>query len=355
MKNLFLLIFVLFCSCSNPRTDKIIVPKLESNFYSKAMVRINDELKSDPDNQKLVDQKIFYCQQLDWPTTCISALDSYKSQHGMTNQLIEQYIAYYSKHQRYQLLVDIIERWSEEYDLKERFHYPLIVALVRLGRKDRATVELRSYMVERSKLSDFEFASNQYILMKDTLMASYYLGKVSQLDPSNELLGSYGQLLISLNYVERGFDVLETVLPFKSSDKTYNLMLARLYAKRSNFANARSLIKSFAEEDTISYLIADWYVKELKWDSAIQVVDVLINNDSRNTKAIWRKARMYEDRGLLVTSIRHYRSILQIEPEDTNTSNRIDHIQRKIAYLQRKKFEESKIQIREIEPIKINQ
>lgn len=355
MKNLFLLSFVVFCSCSNPRTDQIVVPKLEANFYAMALERINDELKSDQENQKLVDQKLFYCQQLGWPTTCISALDTYKSQNGMTNQLVEQYIAYYTRHKRYQLLVDIIEKWSEEYDLKDKFHQPLIEALVKLGRKDRAFVELRSYMIDRSELKDVEFASEQFLSLRDTLMSSYYLGKVFQIDPTNELMIDYGQLLISLNYVERGFKVLDGVAPSKLDDKSFSLMLARLYAQNAYLQKARNLIIPYSDEDTISYLISDWYIKETKWDSALQFVDAIIERDSLNTKAMWKKARMYEERGLLATSLDHFDAILKIEPTDTITANRIDLIQRKIAYLQRKKFEESKIQIKAIEPIKINQ
>jgi hypothetical protein len=355
MKNLVLAIFVVFFSCSNPRTDQIIVPKLEANFYSSALGRINDELKSTPDNPKLVEQKLYYCQQLDWPTTCVSALDAYKSQHGMTNQLIEQYIFYYSRHHRYQLLVDIIEKWSEEYDLKDKFHQPLIEALVKLGKKDRATLELRNYMIGRSMLGDFEFASSQYLSMGDTLLSTYYLGKLEKLDPTNILMIDYGQLLISLNYSNLGFRVLEMVSPYQLDNRDFNLMLARLYAQYSSFENARNLIKPFSDEDTISYLIADWYMQESKWDSAIQIVNTVIKQDSLNTKAIWRKARIYENRGWLATSLTYFNSILEIQPQDSITSNRINLIQRKIAYLQRKKFEENKIQIREIEPIKINQ
>lgn len=341
-------------ACSSPRTDEILVPKLEANFYTKALGRINSELKSDPDNQKLIDQKLYYCERLDWPVDCISTLDTYKSQNGMTNQLVEQYVAYYDRHDRYQLLIDIIEKWSQEYDLKKKFHQPLIEALVKSGAKDRAITELRSFMIDKNALQDFVYASEQFLLIRDTLMSAYYLGKVFQEDPTNEWMSEYGQLLIALNYEEQGFQVLEVLAQSESSDREFDLMLSRLYAAHFQYKKARNLIKPYIAEDTLSYLMADLFLKDQKWDSAIVVINKVIAEDSLNTKALWKKARMYENRGWLATSLTHFNSIVKIHPEDTITINRIGLIQRKIAYLQRKKFEESKIQIKEIEPIKIN-
>ncbi|MFK7953790.1 MAG: hypothetical protein AB8B73_13175 [Ekhidna sp.] len=355
MRNLIFFLFgIAVYACSPPRVDQILVPKLESNFYSKAIKRIDSELESDPTNQKLVDQKLYYCEQLGWPITCISALEMYKSQNGMTNQLVEQYIIYYAQNQKHQQLVNIIEKWSEEYDLKSRFHKPLIKSFVELEKRDRALTELRSYMVERNEIADFEFASEQFILLQDTLMATYYLGKISQLDPDNELIPIYGQMLISLNFSVKGFDILNRFSSL-SKNKDFDLMLAKLHSKEGDFVKARNLIIPYIDDDTISYLLSDWYLKEKLWDSAIFTINRLIELDSSNVKAIWKKARIYEDRGWLATSLTHFNSILKIQPEDTITVNRIDLIQRKIAYLQRKKFEENKIQIKEIEPIKFNQ
>ena len=94
MRGSVIVLILVFLSCNSSNENKIVVPKLHAGFYSEALERINDKLKSDPENSRLVDQKLFYCNQLGWPTTCISALDAYKQTHGMTNQLVEQYIAY---------------------------------------------------------------------------------------------------------------------------------------------------------------------------------------------------------------------------------------------------------------------
>lgn len=333
----------------------IIVHKLESNFYNKALDRIDEELKSDISNERLIDQKLYYCEQLEWPTTCISALDTYKSQHGMSNQLLEQYVAYYSKHQQYQLLINTVDSWSQAYDLKDQFHQPLIEALVSLRKKKRASIELRNYMIGKTSPIDLEFASRQYLLLGDTTMSTFYLGRLFKTDSTNELMVEYGKVLITLGFKQKGFFLLESMTHHKMNNEDYHLMLARLYEKHENLEKAIATAKSYTATDTISYLISDWYLRLNQWDSAVNYINTVIERDSANTKAIWKKARMYENRGLLVSSLKFYNELYNQNPTDTITSYRIDLIQRKIAYLQRKKFEESKIQIREIEPLKIDQ
>lgn len=332
---------LLACTTSNP--DKIVVPELHAGFYSDAMVRINDELKSDPSNNRLVEQKLFYCDQLNWPTTCISALDTYKASHGMTNQLVEQYIAYYERHQRFDLLVELFQQWEHEFDLLDKYFYSYLDALVQSDEHASAKRLLRQYLVKNESVSDLIFACRQYLKMQDTTMAVYNLSKLNRLQPQSELSWDYGLLLVQLGYTELGFRILDQAYPYgEGIDR--QLQYARLLERDDQNVKARELLKPLlVEGDTMSYLLSSWYRKELMWDSAGHVLTNLIAQDTTKSKPLWELGRLYEDRGWLTHSMSYFDRMLKIDPNDSLALKRIELIQRKIAYLQRLKFEESKV------------
>lgn len=353
MRGFLLALFLVGFACSSPQKDRIVVPTLHAGFYNDALDRINDKLESDPDNDRLIDQKLFYCDQLDWPTTCISALDTYKEKHGMTNQLVEQYIVYYTRHKRYQLLLDIIDRWGQEYHLADKYIKTYIESLARLGKRKKAEVELRIFLKNHQSLDDLEFASTQYLRLKDTLMAAYNLRKVYQKNPESDLMWNYGSILVNLGYNDEGLDVLDHYVKEKKDDIDIQLQYARLLEKSNRLVDARKVIKPFTERDTISYLLVEWYKKDQMWDSATYVLNEVIASDSSDRKPIWKLGRMYEDRGWLLTSLPYYEYLLELNSNDTLAQQRIDLIQRKIAYLQRLKFEENKTPTLELQPKKI--
>ncbi|MEM7299346.1 MAG: hypothetical protein AAF391_13900 [Bacteroidota bacterium] len=76
-------VVLIIFSCSNHRKQEIVVPKLHAGFYAGALDQINEQLSSDPSNTNLIEQKLYYCDQLGWPTNCLSALDKYKAKYGM--------------------------------------------------------------------------------------------------------------------------------------------------------------------------------------------------------------------------------------------------------------------------------
>lgn len=351
-----LIVFISFlaCACSTNSKQEIVVPKLHAGFYAGALDQINEKLKSDPTNTNLVEQKIYYCDQLNWPTNCLSALDTYKAKYGMSNQLVEQYIQYYEQHGRYQLLLELIDRWSEEYELEEKFHKSLIKSLVETQNASRAKYELRRFLVsEELTVNDLQFASKQYLSLNDTLMVIYQLSRLEKLDPINELMFDYGKILVSKGYKESGYNVLERYHASLSDDFDRSYEIYQLYDQDGIYDKARTKIKPYSSRDDIAFTLSDSYKKEFLWDSAVLYVDSVINMDSLNMEAWWRKGNIYEERGWLSFSLRFYEKMLQIDSVDTSATKRIELIQRKIAYLQRQKFEESKVPILELESIKI--
>ena len=341
-------IVFLFCvllsvvSCSRSERERIIVPKLHAGFYSDALSQIDLSLKRDPSNTKLLQQKVYYCEQLDWPTNCLSALDQTKATFGMSNQLVEQYIQYYISHDRYDPLVELIEQWNKEYDLINDYHQAYIRGLVVTGHALRARVELRRYLTTNTSLDDFVFAASQYLSVRDTLMATYFLGKVHTVDQTHPLMFDYGKILVTLGYLDKGYQIIDTY-DISITDDMLTLQVASFYATAEEWQKARNSLRPIVDTEPLAYLMADWYKKETLWDSAMMYIDPILDRDSLNQRAWWEKASIYEERGWLSYSLPFYEKARELAPTDSTVIKRIDLIQRKLAYLQRKKFEESKV------------
>ena len=353
MRGLIILLVLLFFSCNSVPSDRIIVPEFQTDFYSGALERIDKELRSKPEDQHLVAQKIFYCEELDWPLSCIEALDTYRSKNGMTNQLVEQYVSYYKAHEMYESLLNVIDKWSEEYDLEERYKETYIDALTRLNRTRPATIELREYLKRNQSKEAISFASEQFLRINDTTMAAYNLGKLYTMDQENDLMWEYGKILISLGYINLGFDRLSEYVN-SHDDFDTQIVYAKMLENAERSVDSRRILKSWADEDTVAYMISDSFQKDFLWDSAAMVLQEISARDSLNRKPLWKLGRLYEDRGWFLSAIPYFEYLLELDPSDTLASKRIGLIQRKIAYLQRQKFEENKIPVIEVKPKKID-
>ncbi len=348
----YLLSFSILVACSSSKKDKIIVPKLHAGFYSDALDKLDKEIESDPENNNLIDQKIFYCEQLEWPTTCVAALDAFKGKYGMSKQLIDQYIFYYQKHDQYQSLYDLIDRWDKEFELKDDFKHTYIHCLTQLNQVNQAKIELRRLLSKSQSIEDLSFASRKYLEIKDSLVAAYNLSKLYKKDPQNELMWDYGNILIGIGYYERGFEAIDFYTKQNAGNKDVQLTLAGLFRQSGRRNQSRQTLLPFKSIDTVSYLLSDWYKEDLMWDSAAMVLQNVALYDSLDRTPIWKLGILYEERGWLNRSLQYFESLRTMQPNDTLVLQKIDLIQRKIAYLQRRKFEESKIPVIEIEPIK---
>ncbi|MEM6829069.1 MAG: hypothetical protein AAF551_01045 [Bacteroidota bacterium] len=317
-------------------------------------MKIDEQLSGNENNLKLVEQKMYYCERLDWPETCIQAIDELKRQRGISPQLLDKYITYYSKHQRYEQLLAVIDQWAAQFNAGRKYLKAKIRALTQLGRGEDASVLLKNYMIGKSSYDDLVFAASQYIQLNDTLFSAYYLSKLYQQDPEHDLVYEYyGYLLLDLGYPDLGLTVLESYAANNPYDFYFHRNLSDIYMELNLFSEGRSILKNFLDKDTVVYTIADLFQREQMWDSAHYYVDLIIDRDSLNRKARWKKANMYEARGWLSVSLDQYDQLVYQNPDDSIARERASLVRRKIAYLQRLKFEANKIPVPVIESIKL--
>ncbi len=344
---------LLFLSCSS-RKDKILVPRLEADFYDQTLERIDAQLQGDEGNMRLVEQKMYYCERLDWPETCIEAIEELKRQKGISSQLLDQYIIYYSKHGEYEKLLAVIDRWAKQFSSDRKYLKAKIEALTYVGRNEEAGILLRNYMANKTSYEDIAFAASQYVSIQDTLFSAYYLYKLYQIDSEHPLIyDHYGHLMVHFGYLDFGFSILEAYALDHPEDFGFHQELSSMYVDWELYEEARYALRNFTTIDTVAYTLSSLFLKQRMWDSAHYYIDVVLDRDSLSQNALSQKAKIYEERGWLSASLDQYNELIYHYPNDSVAKESAAQVRRKIAYLQRLKFERQRIPVPTIESIKL--
>jgi len=351
MKRVFSLVSILFLmsSCINSLGDRVGVKELPQSAYQNSFEKIVNDLKRNPENVKLVEQKLVFCEELDWPNSCIDALDIKKRSSGMSANLVRQYIEYFIANDNLENVAEFVIRWDDTFGLREEYYSQYIKGLISGNKYSELRKELPIYLNHNNDHDDLLIAANSYLASGDSLMSIYYFTKAFKSEglPS-EFKYTYPDLLLSINRPNRAYNAISSFLEHENYDTTYRLNYASLLYDSLNSSKSRSLLFPLAGKDTIAYIIADYYLNENLWDSAIMVLDTLIAYNPLNKIAHWKRARYYEERGWLSYSLRFFDQVIALDSLDSIAIDRKDLIKRKIAYLQRKKFEENKISVQQI-------
>lgn len=353
---LLLVVLIGVSSCSHPSRGKLISEiSFPEDIFKDAFHDIEEELQQRPNDIALAEQKIVYCEELDWPESCIDALTVKRNNSGLSSQLIKKFLDYHIKNGHHQRIVELIFRWDDSFGIKKEYFNAYIKALNELTIYDSLKVELPEYLLKNQSPKDHILAAKTYLAIGDTLLSIYYFSKIFNqgiITPDFQYL--YPNLLFKTGNASRAFEAMETYLSAYPTDTSYALGISKRYEDSLKLQSARQVLEPYFKKDTIAFRIAELYKKEQKWDSAIYTLDKVINVDPSHRKALWRRARYYEDRGWLSYSLQFFEQMIQMDATDTSAIQRRNLINRKIAYLLRKKNEEEKLPIIELQPKKIN-
>ena len=66
-------------ACAGKSAVEISTPDLPADFYQLALAQIDEDIEADPSNEQLLNQKLYYCEETGFPSTCLQALDQLKA------------------------------------------------------------------------------------------------------------------------------------------------------------------------------------------------------------------------------------------------------------------------------------
>lgn len=350
---LFLTLVFVF-SCQSADYNKIVVPQLNAGFYTNALTEIDKKLRTDADGEKLHSQKLYYCERLDWPTSCLSALEREKDLSGMTVQLAENFVRYYVNHADYTELKTFIDRWNSEFDLYQKNQRWYIKGLIMDAEYERAQVHLRGYLSTVQDTATLAFAAEQYLFLGDTVLANFYLSNLYSESTDHPLVYQYASFLFRANKHVKGQEVIKSYAKNNELSLTQAFQASTSLRKHGYLKDAISLLKPHHFVDSAAFFLSDIYISAAQFDSSILVLDSVIARNPANLKARWKKARAFEDKGWYSYATSLLEDILELDSSNLEAKERVTLIQRKIAYLQRQKREVIVPPKIELKPIKID-
>ncbi len=344
---------IVLLGCVNRQPSEIFVPDYDPNLYLDALAQVDKKLESQPTNYKLLEQKLYYCQKAGWPGSCAQALEKVESVKGMDAKLFQNYLQFYDVNQLASDLIALVEDWRSQFALTLEQQQWYVKALVKESKRTEARAELHYFLNEFKGVSTYEFGAQQYLKLGDTLRAMYHLSKVRKIDEGRSSMLQYGKLLFKRGYTSRGIEVLQGYHAEDAKNQHLSLTLASFYENNGYFGLARKAVEEVSPSDSIHFYLSSLYQRDGLLDSAIAQLDsVLVKNPSQY-RALKRKGFLYQQKGWLTTSLQAYEQAYKMDTTDTAISIQIEVIRRKIAYLQRRKFEENKTPLLQLESKKI--
>ena len=329
----FIVLLLSSCQYLRPEEDRIEEPKVDLVFYRKTVKELEDRLNADPSNLKLIELQLSYYERLGWPDEALNAVN--RAQKSLKNDpiLIRKMADFYYVNSHYDALNNLVEDFASTFLLPNWAEKYRIESLIGTGKYDQATNMLRRYLASNVE-EDNEWGAYQYLALKDSLLALYHFNKAAKSDYPLISNGTYLSLLFSNGlYVE----VINT-LEDRPDSVEVSHEVAYMKAISLDNMNRRSEAKAvlLQQMDRLAiFQLSDWYAEENKWDSSHLLLNRILMDEPNDLAALWAKAEIDERRGWLSMSLNSFNSIKQIDSTYLDVTNRVDILNRKIAYLRK--------------------
>lgn len=343
--------------CAKPEKSKIYVPIDQGEIVQISLDGLLELAEQNPDDEVAVQSCLYYCTLAEWPLSCQNLLEQQKNQKSLDQTLLLQFISFFNQHSRHSELVKMVNAQQERWVLPMKHRKMLILSLLALDSGSLARSELNLMLKEENSHENHEFAGLQFLKLGDSIRAIYHLNKTFKADPARGSMLMYGQLLLNLGYEERGVNVLESYFEAKNEEPQAQvnqlaLKIGTIYEYYGMYGRAREKIAGSNQTED-RYKLAHLYYLDDLLDSALVSLNLVLEIDSGNFQAVSLKAKIFEDKGMLSSSLKWYQAALILDPSDSIIMTRVTDLRRKMAYLQRKKFEEQKTLLLQLESKKI--
>ena len=334
MNRLFLILILLIAlSCENKKEYLIQVPE-KAKITSESILSILEEkAKEEPENEWLLNQQLYFCEQLGWPDRCERTLRKAKEKFGLTERLIDRIVAFHLQKGNYKEVAQILQGAIETRSRLE--------ALIQVGiHQDSLNLTyLNRYLERNQDARAFLTASKTYLQIKDSVNAKSNIKSLLALDPQNVFLKELYPVLIETKEYLSALQIIENQLAINPSDIHLSYDQANVYHYLGETDTAMYLLKNVKSSD--AYLtLHNWYKEINNYDSALAYLKK-VDDYSNDAKLLLSHAELLEAKGFLTLSLPYFESSLAIDSTNLELQNRVDIVRRKVAYLRKKREEQA--------------
>lgn len=337
MKNWGLIICLFLVVACQKRKEYLIQVPTESHITSnEILTELENQAIQSPENDRLIRQQLYFCEQLGWPTRCEQALIRARNKWGLTEKLLDQSIAYYQKHGQYETVASLL---NGAFETRSRLETKITIAA---SQEPGDYTFLDRYLSQFQDAEAYSFASDIYLLHNDTTEVLNAFQKLFELEPGHKDLVNYYPILQLRNEHQKAIRIIDNQLSKGIKNNQINYDLALNYHEIDSLDKAKKILRKLGSKKAKSKLI-NWFRVSQEWDSALAYTNQLLANEPQSKELILAKAEVLESKGWVTPSLPYYEQAFALDTTDTELANRLEIVRRKVAYLRRKREEESQI------------
>ncbi len=323
-------------ACSK-RTDYLIQIPTETSITSEEILtELENSAGYDPENERLIRQQLYFCEQLGWPARCEQVLIRAKSKWGITEKLLDQSIAYYEKYEDYDRLAALL---NGAFETRSRLETKIKIAS---SQAPGDYTFLERYSLQYQDEAALSLAAKTYLNQGDTARATVEFEQLFERNPGHRDLVSYYPILEVKNDFIRAIQLIENQLFINSNQLSLKYDLARNYYQMDSLKKAKKLMR-FLGTEKAHLAIVEWFREYQEWDSALVYIDVLLQSSPNNLHHILTKAQLLEAKGWLTPSLPYFERAYAMDTTDTELADYLQIVRRKVAYLRLKKEQEERL------------
>ncbi len=325
MKPLLLFSLVAAVACSNRKEYLIQVPEQTRITSEWILSELEEKAKDDPNNEWLLNQQLYFCEQMEWPVRCEQVLLRARNKWGLSERLIDQFVAYYVKQNSYKQLESILNGAIETRSrLEARVH-------IGLGKSPADKTALEKYLARFTDEQATVLAIQSYLALQDTTMAISFIEKLISQNADNRNLRRYYAVLSQQGKYALAIRILEKNLEEEPENKGMRYDLAMNYYNAAQ-ADTAMMILRHLNTDQGNAQLHDWFKAANAWDSALIYLDK-VTTVNETLELLLSKAEILEVSGRITRSLPYYESALLMDTTDLELRQRVEIVRRKVAYL----------------------
>jgi len=289
------------------------------------LTELEEKAAEDPENDWLLNQQLYFCEQLEYPLRCERVLMRAKERLGLSERLIDQFVTFHLQHGNYEQLERILKGALET---RSRLEARVMIGL----NKTPPDVTILSRYLDRFNDDQARLlAIEGYLLTKDTAQSVQIIEQMLISNPVDERLLTYYPLFGAQGKFETAIRLLEALHASEPKNPTYSIDLAAYYYWVERDKEAFALLRQ-ADTSGGYALLHGWYKEANQVDSALFYLNKIADLETNRTLLL-SKAELLETKGRITQALPVYETVLAMDTTDIEMRNRVEIVRRKVASL----------------------
>lgn len=310
---------------------------------------IEKSLEENPDHASVAVLKLKLLKSADWPEESFAFLKEVISKDSANATVLELAADFHLSQPNLDpalYYAGLAEKNGAQsagfYQLKSRIYNEM-------GEYDRAIDYInKAILINRSDFKSYYDKGKIYLSFGDTISGLKFMRRgLAQYRNNHEVLYEVSDIYEKIGQHNEALNLIDEAISFAPDSEKLKIKKSKILLGQDKIAEAKQILSaSFMEDSTrvgSGIELGNIHLDQSRYDSAIVMADKTLAVDSLLIGAWLLKARAYDGKGFLISSLNNYTQVLSIDSLHEDARNESEKVKRKRAYLQKLKEEQEAI------------